>query len=162
MLAEYFEAGGPVMYAILVAWVVVLAGVIDRLIYCAGRLQRRPIRAVRALARRGALAEARAALERERHRAERGLSRIDAVSQISTSIGLFGMVLGLAKTFFSRGLHQLAPPEVLAAGLAVALFTTVGGMVVFLLGQGFLILWEQGQAFSERGLEELLGSGSTE
>ena len=27
MLAEYFEAGGPVMYVVLVAWIVVFAGV---------------------------------------------------------------------------------------------------------------------------------------
>jgi len=41
MLAEHFHAGGPVMYALLAAWVVVLAGVLDRLAYLALRAWRR-------------------------------------------------------------------------------------------------------------------------
>ena len=162
MLAEYFQAGGAVMYVLLAAWVVVLAGVLDRTLYALDRIWRRPMRRIRALALRGETSEARAALERERDLASRGISRIDAISQLSTSIGLFGMVLGLARTFFSQGLHELAAPEVLAAGLAVALFTTVGGMIVFLLGQGFLILWEEWLALCERGLEGLLAPGGAE
>jgi MotA/TolQ/ExbB proton channel family protein len=159
MLARYFAAGGPVMYVILAAWVVVLAGIFDRVLYALYRSWRRPLRSVEALARRGAMDEARAALERERRRAARGITRIDAVSQLSTSIGLFGMVLGLARTFFSSGVDRVAPPDVLASGLAVALFTTVGGMMVFLLGQGFIIVWEEWFAFRERKLQELVEGG---
>ena len=159
MFAAYFAAGGPVMYVILGAWVIVLAGILDRLAYALARAWRRPLREVRALARRDERSAARAALERERALAARGLSRIDAVSQLSTSLGLFGMVLGLARTFFASGLEQLAPPEVLASGLAVALFTTVGGMVVFLVGQGFLLAWEEWSSFCERGLDELVADG---
>ena len=156
MFAAYFEAGGPVMYVILAAWVVVLAGVLDRVLYLFHRSWRRPLLEVERLAKSGAKDEARRLLEGERRRAARGLTRIDAVSQLATSIGLFGMVLGLAQTFFAKGTNQLAPPDVLAAGLAVALFTTVSGLIVFLLGQGFLIVWEEWQSFCERGLEELL------
>src|SRR5262249_8957553 len=150
----------PVMYVILAAWVIVLAGVIDRSLYALGRAWRRPLRGVHDLASRGEIDLARTQLETERRRASRGLSRIDAVSQIATSLGLFGMVLGLARTFFSKGLHQIAPPDVLASGLAVALFTTVAGLIVFLVGQGFLIVWDEWQTFCERGTEELLGSRS--
>ena len=156
MFAAYFEAGGPVMYVILAAWVVVLAGVLDRVLYALHRAWRRPLAEVQRLAKSGAKDDARKALELERRRAARGIMRIDAVSQLATSIGLFGMVLGPAQTFFAKGLHQLAPPDVLAAGLAVALFTTVSGLIVFLLGQGFLIVWEEWQSFCERGLEDLL------
>jgi len=159
MVAAYFAAGGAVMYLILGAWVVVLAGILERLAYAFARAWRRPLREVRALAHGARKEAARAALERERKRAEQGLSRIDAVSQLSTSIGLFGMVLGLARTFFASGLEQLAPPEVLASGLAVALFTTVGGMIVFLVGQGFLLAWEEWSSFCERGLDELVADG---
>lgn len=162
MFADYFEAGGPVMYVLLATWVVVLAGVIDRLIYLAQRVFRRPLVEVERLARSGAVDAAREALERERRLAERGIARIDAVSQLATSIGLFGMVLGLAQTFFSRSLHQLASPDVLARGLAVALLTTVAGLIVFLFGQGFLIVWEEWQRFSERKLEDLLGPTRSE
>ena len=156
MFADDFEAGGPVMYAVLAAWVVVLAGVLDRVLYALWRARRRPLRAVRALALQGDLSSARSRLAGERRRAARGLARIDAVSQIAPSIGLFGTVLGIARSFFARGAELgLAAPEVLASGLATALFTTVGGLVVFLFGQGFLIAWREGNTMCERGLEGL-------
>lgn len=157
MLARYFDEGGPVMYAVLAAWVVVLAAVLDRLLYAAGRAVRRPMAAVAALRARGELVAARERLARERERARRGLPRIDAVSQLATSLGLFGTVLGLARSFFARGGELgLAAPEVLASGLATALYTTVAGLVVFLCGQCFLIAWREWEAFCERDVARLL------
>jgi biopolymer transport protein ExbB/TolQ len=157
MLAEYFAAGGPVMYAILAAWVVVLAGILDRLLYALSAGWRRPLSGVRERLAAGERAEARQELERERRAAARGLARIDAVSQIATSLGLFGTVLGIAHAFFGRGaLAALDAPAAVAAGLATAIFTTVAGLCVFLPAQAFLIVWQEWQAFRERGLEDLL------
>jgi biopolymer transport protein ExbB len=153
MLRAYFDAGGPVMYVLLAAWVVVLAGVLDRLLYAAGRARRRPLSAITGELAVGRADAARGALAEERRLAERGLERIDGVSQLATSIGLFGTVLGLARSFFARGDDLgLAAPEVLASGLATALFTTIAGLVVFLFGQGFLIAWRELLAYSEREL----------
>ena len=42
MFTHYFEAGGPVMYFVLGAFVVVLAAIFDRLLYGLGILFRRP------------------------------------------------------------------------------------------------------------------------
>ena len=158
MLAWYFEAGGPVMWVVFGAWVIVLAGVLDRLGYVAGSLLRRPLRPVAQLARAGRHEEARRQLSLVRSRASRGLDRIDSVSQIATSIGLFGTVLGLANAFFARGSADLslAAPEVLAEGLSTALFTTLGGLVVYLFGQAFLIVWREWSGWSERGVIALL------
>jgi len=154
MFAEYFEHGGPVMYAIFVAWVVVLAGVLDRLAYVAARLVRRPHRRLVALAAAGRPGSARCGFAAEQARAARGLDRIDAVSQLATSLGLFGTVLGLARALFARGSElELAAPDVLASGLATALFTTVGGLVVFLFGQAFLIVYREWQAYGDRRVE---------
>ena len=50
----------------------------------------------------------------------------------------------------------MAAPEALASGLATALFTTVAGLVVFLCGQGFLILFEEWQEFCERPLDPVI------
>jgi biopolymer transport protein ExbB len=157
MFAEHFTAGGPVMYLILAAWVVVLAGILDRLVYAAAAGWKRPLgRAWEAL-RSGNRAAARQLVQEERRLAGRGLARIDAVSQIATSIGLFGTVLGIAQAFFARGaLSSLDAPAAVAAGLATAIFTTVAGLAVFLPAQAFLIVWQEWQAFRERGLEELL------
>lgn len=157
MLADYFEAGGPVMYLILAAWVVVLAGVMDRLLYALMLAIRRPMLRIRRAAAAGERAAARALHEEARRQASRGLQRIDSVSQIATSLGLFGTVLGISQAFFARGGELgLAAPEVLASGLATALFTTVAGLVVFLFGQAFLIAWHEWQEHRDRKVAELL------
>lgn len=157
MLETYFYAGGPVMYAVLAVWILVLAGVLERLFYALGRAFRRPLRRVQALASKGERDAARSRLEEEQLRAARGISRIDAVSQLAPSVGLFGTVLGIAQSFFARGVDVgLAAPEVLASGLATALFTTIGGLIVFLFGQAFLIAWREWETASERSVESLL------
>ena len=145
MFSYYFEAGGPVMYGVLAAWIVVLAAILDRLLYGVGTLFRRPA--------------AETWLDKEKRRATRGLARIDSVSQIATSLGLFGTVLGIARAFVARGGSLgTAAPEVLASGLTTALFTTVAGLIVFLFGQGFLIVWNEWLEARERGYAVLLES----
>ncbi|MEM7516079.1 MAG: MotA/TolQ/ExbB proton channel family protein [Planctomycetota bacterium] len=135
---------------------------LDRGLYVAGRLWRRPLGRALALAVRGEVADAQRLLHRERELAERGLGRIDAISQIATSLGLFGTVLGLAQSFLSSGQSEggnrlgLAAPEVLAEGLSTALFTTVAGLVVFLFGQAFLIAYREGLALRERSVRLLV------
>jgi biopolymer transport protein ExbB/TolQ len=158
MLAWYFEAGGPVMWVVFGTWVIVLAGVLDRIGYALVSIFRRPLRPVDELARAGRHDEARRQLATVRQEASRGLDRIDSVSQIATSIGLFGTVLGLASSFFARGSVDLslAAPEVLAEGLSTALFTTLGGLVVYLFGQAFLIAWREWSTHRERVIVGLL------
>ena len=157
MLQSFFDAGGPVMYLVLVTWVLLLAGVLDRLAYAIGRAFRVPLREIALLLERGELDEARTRLERERRRAERGIERIDSISQIAPSVGLFGTVLGIAQAFFARGSELgLSAPEALASGLSTALFTTIGGLIVFLFGQAFLIGWREWESLCEGNLVERL------
>jgi biopolymer transport protein ExbB/TolQ len=134
MFHEEFALGGPVMYLLFVVWVLVFSLILDRLLYWAGRaFARRP------QADPETIEEAEIRL---RDRAERNLAGIDGLSHLATSIGLFGTVLGIAQAFFARGEGlALAAPEVLASGMATALFTTVAGLSVFLVGQGFLLLF---------------------
>ncbi|KAA3609572.1 MAG: MotA/TolQ/ExbB proton channel family protein [Planctomycetota bacterium] len=144
MLAEYFRLGGPVMWLVLAAWVVVLATSLDRASYWLGTVYRRPIGRLLEVARLQGRDAALLELELELHRAEHGLGRLDAASQIATSIGLFGTVLGIAQAFFSRGDEAGAvDPQVLASSLSTALFTTIAGLAVFLIGQVFLALFQE-------------------
>ena len=146
-----FEAAGPILYAVLAAWVVVLAGVLDRAVYAAGCAVRRPWGRVARLAASGDVRAANALAHRERARAERGLARIEAVSQLATSIGLFGTVVGIARAFFARGPGGgIAPAEALASGLSTALYTTIAGLAVFLVGQTAVILYREWLAHCQR------------
>jgi biopolymer transport protein ExbB/TolQ len=139
------------MYVLLATWVVVLAGILDRLAYALGRFWRQPLAGARKLIRDGDPAGARRLMERERALAASNVERIDAVSQIAPSLGLFGTVLGMAQAFFARQQElNLAAPEVLAGGLATALYTTIAGLIVFLCSQIFLIAWREWQERCER------------
>jgi biopolymer transport protein ExbB/TolQ len=162
MLREYFQDGGPVMYLIFGAWVVVLAGIIDRLLYLLGTATRRPATSIRLMGKERGRDPACDLALREEELALRGLERIDSVSQIAVSLGLFGTVLGISRSFFAReGELGLAAPDVLASGLATALFTTVAGLIVFLTGQGFLIAWSEWLEHRKRIYQDLLEKSSS-
>ena len=157
MFAEFFEDGGPVMYALLVVWVLVLSSVLDRVLYGLSHPARKVALALQTSANSAGRAQLLAAVELERSRAMQGLQRIDSLAQLATSIGLFGTVLGISMSFFSRSEELgLAAPEVLASGLATALFTTVAGLVIFLFGQSFLLLYQEWLGVRSRRFEAVL------
>jgi len=157
VFASYFEAGGPVMWVIFAAWVIVLAGVLDRLLFALDPGRRKEMRRIVELVAAGGKQAGLVRLELERRQAEAGLGRIEAVSQLATSLGLFGTVLGIARSFFARGGDLgLAAPEVLSSGLATALFTTIAGLMVFLFGQAFLIGWREWRTNLEGRLQRVL------
>lgn len=161
MFADDFQTGGPVMYVVFAAWVVVFAGVLDRLLYVFSGSRRRALGEVAEFVSRGDFVAARVRVESELALTSRGVARIDSVSQLATSLGLFGTVLGIARSFFSRSEELgLAAPEVLASGLSTALFTTIAGLIVFLFGQGFIIAWREWSSSVERVLTEPLGERS--
>ena len=134
MFLEEFEHGGPVMYAIFAVWVMMLTLILERLWFWTRRSLGRTLVAV---------GDARTDLaEHVADQAQRNLDRIDGLAHLATSLGLFGTVLGISGAFFARGDElSLAAPEVLASGMATALFTTVAGLAVFLVGQGTLLVF---------------------
>ena len=146
MFREEFLLGGPLMYGIFALWVLMLALILERLTFWARRLYARRLAAPRAVQER---------LVREfEDRAEHNLERIDGLSDIATSVGLFGTVWGIAQSFFARGAElSLAAPEVMASGMATALFTTVAGLAVFVIGQGALLLFRW---WTETALKRLI------
>lgn len=120
MFREEFLLGGPIMIALFAVWCLMFALILERILFWIAQ----PIR------RSGDTG--------------RNLERIDHLSQIATSLGLFGTVVGIAQSFFARGSQlSLNAPEALASGLATALFTTVAGLAIFLTGQtcNFVFTW---------------------
>ncbi len=157
MFVEYFAAGGPVMYALLVVWVLVFSSVLDRLLFGITCPLRRTPHLLEQFAKQGREEAVRRTIRDDLQQASRGLRRIDSLSQLATSLGLFGTVLGISKSFFARGGELgLSAPEVLASGLATALFTTVAGLIIFLFGQAFLILYREWLTLRERRLQNLV------
>jgi len=134
---EEFQLGGPVMWMLFGVWVIMGALLLERIFFWVLRPLTRP-----SALPAGSTARSRF-LETVEHETKRHGDRIDTLAQLATSVGLFGTVLGIAKSFFARGSElSLAAPEVLASGLATALFTTVGGIAIFILGQCSLLLFD--------------------
>lgn len=158
MLLQSLNSGGPIMGVLLAAWIVVFAGVIDRAFYAIGRTLRGTARRVRGRSRRGDAAGAAELVATEREAGQRGLARVDSVSQLATSIGLFGTVTGIAQSFIARGGtgDPAASLDGLATGLSTALSTTVAGLFVFLFGQASLIVYREWLAMSNRRLARAL------
>ncbi|MEQ8767977.1 MAG: MotA/TolQ/ExbB proton channel family protein [Planctomycetota bacterium] len=61
-------------------------------------------------------------------RSERHLRLLAVIASVSTSFGLLGTVVGVSISF-----RALADARDIAGGLSIALYTTVGGLVVFLI-----------------------------
>jgi biopolymer transport protein ExbB/TolQ len=140
MFHEEFRLGGPVMIPLFAIWVLMASLVAERLIWWTIRLVR-------------PAGDGAAEL---RDRAGRNLDRIDGLSHLATSLGLFGTVLGIARAFFSKGSGlALAAPEVLASGMATALFTTVAGLSIFLIGQASLLVFAWWEDAAARRIERL-------
>jgi biopolymer transport protein ExbB/TolQ len=145
MVAQEFARGGPLMLLVFACWVVVLALVMDRVLFWLSVLLSRPLARMRRESNQGRITsheierEVRELLEGSRQ----NLGRIDSFSQIATSVGLFGTVVGIARSFLAKGGGEvLAAGDALMTGLSTALYTTIGGLVVFLFGQVALVAFE--------------------
>lgn len=137
MFHEEFQLGGPVMWLLFGVWVLMAALLLERIVFWLLRPLTRPSDAPAGLAARTRFLELLA------DSTARNSDRIDSLAQLATSIGLFGTVLGIAKSFFARGSElSLAAPEALASGLATALFTTVAGIAIFIIGQCALLVFD--------------------
>ena len=75
------------------------------------------------------------------------------VTQVATSLGLFGTVVGISMSFGSFVQGEAAS---VATGLAVALYTTVVGLAVFLYTFAGLSLLSWLAKYETRAMEDAL------
>lgn len=66
----------------------------------------------------------------QRTKLEKNLSILGTLGNIAPLIGLFGTVVGIIRAFHSLAVAGSAGPSVISAGIAEALITTAGGLVV--------------------------------
>jgi biopolymer transport protein ExbB len=63
-------------------------------------------------------------------RLERGLTTLEIIGGISPLLGLLGTVLGMMDMFNAISIAGLGNPQILSDGIAKALITTMGGLVI--------------------------------
>ncbi len=66
----------------------------------------------------------------QRTKLEKNLNILGTLGNIAPLIGLFGTVVGIIQAFHSLSVSGSAGPSVISAGIAEALITTAGGLVV--------------------------------
>ncbi len=76
------------------------------------------------------------------HRLETGLNTIKIIASISPLLGLLGTVMGILSAFKVISDSGLSNPSLFAGGIAMALLTTVGGLIVAIphfVGYNYLV-----------------------
>ncbi len=79
----------------------------------------------------------RSAGRAEMNKLERGLTTLEIIGGISPLLGLLGTVLGMVDMFNAISLAGLGNPQILSDGIAKALITTIGGLVIAIPAVGF-------------------------
>lgn len=76
------------------------------------------------------------------HKLESGLNTIKIIASVSPLLGLLGTVLGILSAFKVISQQGLSDPSLFAGGIAMALITTVGGLIVAIphfIGYNYLV-----------------------
>lgn len=76
------------------------------------------------------------------HKLEKGLNTIKIIASIAPLLGLLGTVLGILSAFKVISDAGLSNPSLFAGGIAMALITTVGGLIVAIphfVGYNYLV-----------------------
>ncbi|MBV0933105.1 MotA/TolQ/ExbB proton channel family protein [Marinobacterium weihaiense] len=135
-LAGFFNAGGPVLWALLAVTLVLWTLLLERLWFRWFDFPRR-IRAYRAQRPGSARQLQRADLLLELQNA---LPLIRTLIALCPLIGLLGTVTGMIHLFDTLALNGTGNPRLMAAGVARATLPTLAGMVIAVSG---LLLWNR-------------------
>lgn len=76
------------------------------------------------------------------HKLEAGLNTIKIIASVAPLLGLLGTVLGILSAFKVISEQGLSNPSLFAGGIAMALITTVGGLIVAIphfIGYNYLV-----------------------
>jgi len=87
--------------------------------------------------------------ERELRESKRSVELLNTIGSLSTALGLLGTVVGVALSLRSIALGNAAE---IVSGLSIALYTTIGGLIVFLYSTVFAAFF----AGLTRGLGEAM------
>ncbi len=161
-LARFFEAGGPVLWGILVVaialWTLILERFWYQLAVFPGDLER--IRLRRAGRPRAECRIAAMVLRKDVSELALGLNRsLTAIRTLVAAcplLGLLGTVVGMIHVFDVIGFSGTGNPRAMAAGVSMATIPTMAGLVVALSGVIFSFRLQRGSEVRLREAEGLL------
>lgn len=151
-LFDYIQQGGPVMYLLLVLNIVGFAllfwktfAVVDARKNFDNTIQdlKEKLKSVVNVSDSNiAINVLKDEVQMTVHKLESGLNTIKIIASIAPLLGLLGTVLGILSAFKVISDSGLSDPSLFAGGIAMALITTVGGLIVAIphfVGYNYLV-----------------------
>ncbi len=161
-LHRFLDAGGPILWVILLVAVALWTLIIERY-WHHWRVFPRDLAAMRARRSRQPLQERRLALMMLRKDVSelrlgltRSLTAIRTLVAVCPLLGLLGTVTGMIHVFDVIALSGTGNPRAMAAGVSMATIPTMAGLVVALSGFVFSIRLQCGSKAHARHAEDVL------
>jgi biopolymer transport protein ExbB len=151
---SFINEGGPIMYVLLILNIIGFATIISKFVTLARESKRYGDIAgtiantfgpeIKSKDPSSLIEVCRIEISNYMQTIEKGLNTIKIIASISPLLGLLGTVVGILMSFKVISQTGLSDPSHFAAGISVALITTVGGLIVaiphfvahhYLLGQ---------------------------
>jgi len=127
-LMEYIDKGGIIVY-ILIALNIIGFTIILWKLFTLPR-KNAMIRKIQTKIQSGEQSSIYAQIEYEVKKLEAGLTYIKNIATIAPLLGLLGTVIGVYKSFEAISKSGLGDPTVFSNGIAIALITTIAGLIV--------------------------------
>lgn len=136
-LFHYVQRGGPIMYLLIIANIVSFTVIIWKWL-AVNQEKKRVDENAQSLLNdirnecegEPTLEYAKERIEHYVHRLESGMNLVKITATTSPLLGLLGTVLGILVAFETISEQGLGKPELFASGIAMALITTAGGLLV--------------------------------
>jgi biopolymer transport protein ExbB len=147
-LMYYMDKGGVIMYILLVLNIIGFTTMIIKLIQFlwvkskTNRIISEVHESFGNSTKEAELALGKDLLAEKMVRYEKGLSTVRIIASIAPLLGLLGTVIGVLTAFEAISKQGLGDPSIFAAGISLALITTVGGLVVAIphyIGYNYLV-----------------------
>ena len=151
-LFDYIQQGGPVMYILLLLNIIGFALLAWKIFTIVGAKKDFP-QTVQSLKKEldistnssdssASITIVKDEVQMTVHKLESGLNTIKIIASIAPLLGLLGTVLGILSAFKVISDSGLSNPSLFAGGIAMALLTTVGGLIVAIphfVGYNYLV-----------------------
>lgn len=151
-LFEYINQGGPIMYLLLVINIFGFAILFWKIFTIVGARKNLDAIADGVKSRFNELGKVEESsiavnilkdeVQSSVHSLETGLNTIKIIASIAPLLGLLGTVIGILSAFKVISEQGLSDPSLFAGGIAMALITTVGGLIVAIphfVGYNYLV-----------------------
>ena len=149
---DYIEQGGPIMYLLVLVNIIGFALLFWKIVLIMGT-KKRP-ESLEAIVKERVkslgvepdpstlLTLVKEQVHIVAHELEAGLNTIKIIASIAPLLGLLGTVLGILSAFRVISEQGMSDPSLFAGGIAMALITTVGGLIVAIphfVGYNYLV-----------------------